>query len=89
MVKVAGGGCDRRRNPNYRKIRLMIKPTRERNKAGDIEIYMLSDGLIKALIPAATKATVAGGRGGRRSWPNTPVTVTTVAERKEDVSIGS
>ena len=67
MDRVAGGGSILpEKSRNHRKIRLTIN-RQKRHKTVDSYIHistlMLASGLIKLLIPAATKATVAGGSG--------------------------
>ena len=68
MVKVAGGGCERRRKTRATGIHSTLKPSGYIKLAIHVHLFTGSDGLIDTPIPAATKATVAGGSGGRRSY---------------------
>ena len=69
MVKVAGGGCGSPGKIQTTRItgKYELNLANDRHKFATYQhMHKLSYDLIVTPIPAATKATVAGGSGGRR-----------------------
>ena len=72
MVRVAGGGLSPpEKHENIPENNIILKPSRETQDLQSIYMHEYSNGLIGALTPDATKATVAGGSEARRKMLKT------------------
>ena len=69
MVKVAGGGCDRRKLETLENPKTTGKIQNIKNEYRSCDIHMYTiDGLVYVFPnPTATMTMTAGGSGGRRS----------------------